>query len=414
MKTNMNSHDRIMYAINHQEPDHVPLYFLFYNYGDMYDRRSNFSFGNQWRYDARREFSGKNYIKRVEETLKLGLDDTLRIEPPLGMAEGYIAEGVKNIKTKVEKYYSEDKSEEIIEKTYITPEGNLKVIVKKPEHWPHGDNIILFSDFNVPVTKKFLTETYDDLKSLKYLLGQPRNEEYRKFKEEAFELRKAAKRLGVVLEGGWTALGDSLVWLLGILGMIMAQYDKPDFITEILELLCEWEEKRVEIIINEGIEILGHSAWYEITDFWTPDLYRKILKPKNSRLIQMAKQADVKFTYIVTKSIKELLDDYIEMGIDSIMGVDPVQGDADLKALGEKIGSKICLWGGINSAITLGKDSNEEDINKAVEDAIKYLAPGGGFVLYPVDVISADANPWDNIEIMLKKWKEIGSYPINL
>ena len=102
MKTNMNSHDRILCTINHQEPDHVPLFFSLYNYGDMYDQRSNFSFGNQWRYDAKREFSGKNFIKRAEETLRLGLDDTLRIEPPLGMAEGYMADRVQNIKTKAD------------------------------------------------------------------------------------------------------------------------------------------------------------------------------------------------------------------------------------------------------------------------------------------------------------------------
>ena len=36
------------------------------------------------------------------------------------------------------------------------------------------------------------------------------------------------------------------------------------------------------------------------------------------------------------------------------------------------------------------------------------------FVLYPVDVVLPDANPWDNIEIMLNKWRNVGSYPIEI
>ena len=413
MKTNMNSHDRMICTINNQEPDHVPLFLLLPDYGDSYDRRSNFTFGNLHKFDVRREYSVQSQIKRAEEVLELGLDDTLNIEPPLGWAEEYIVEGVKNLRTKIKKFFSEDKDEEFLEKSYITPEGNLKVVVQKTEDWPHGNNIPVFSDFSVSRAKEFLVKTYDDLKSLKYLLGMPRKEEYRKFKEEASELKKAAKRLGVVLEGGRTALGDSLVWLMGLQNMIMAVYDTPDLINELLDLLCEWEEKRTEIIINEGIEVLVHAAWYEITDFWTPENYREMLKPRLLRLIKMAKQADVKFTYIITKSFNELLNDFLDMEVDSIMGVDPIQGNADLKTFKGKIGSKICLWGGINSAVTLGRGSKKE-IEEATEDAIKYLAPGGGFVLYPVDNIGTNANPWDNIEIMIKKWREIGSYPISL
>lgn len=408
----MNSRDRLICAMNHQETDHVPLFLRLIDYGDLYDRRSNFSFGNLKRYDVRREYSYRNQIKRAEEILSLGLDDTLNIEPVLGCAEEYIVEGVQNLKTEISCFFLEDKNKEFLKKIYITPKGKLAVIAEKTEDWPHGNNIPVFSDFVVSRAKEFLIKTYKDLKSLKYILGKPKKEEFIKFKEEIVELKKAANRLGLLLEGGFTSLGDSLVWLLGLQNMILAVYDDPDFISELLDLLCDWEENRNEVIINAGIEVLVHSAWYEITDFWTPNHYREILKPRLSRLVKMAHQANIKFKCIATKSFNDLVDDYIDLKIDSIMGLDPIQGNADLKVVKEKVNNKISLWGGINSALTLGMGTKKE-IEEATYNAIKDLAPGGGFVLYPVDCISASVNPWDNIEIMINKWKEIGSYPLS-
>ena len=411
LKTSLSSHDRIISELNFTEPDHVPLFLLLKDYGDKYDKRTGFSFGNFYRYDVTRPFSFHNHIKRVEEVLNIGLDDTLRLEPPLGWAEEYIVEGVRDLRIKVAKFFSEDKKAEFLKKSYITHEGELSTVVRKTKDWPHGDNIPVFSDYSMSRTKEFLIKMHDDLKKLKYLLGEPTKDAYKNFKEEARELKKAAKRLGVVLEGGRTALGDSVAWLLGMENMIMAQYDNPELIMDLLDILCAWEEKRAEVIISEGIEILEHSAWYEITDFWTPDMYRKMLKPRLARLIKLAKDSDIKFKYIITKSFTELADEFLDLGIDSIMGVDPVQGNANLKFLKEKLGGKISMWGGINSAITLGRGTREE-IENATEGAIKILAPGGGFILYPVDNIIADANPWDNMEIMIKKWREMGNYPI--
>jgi hypothetical protein len=67
----------------------------------------------------------------------------------------------------------------------------------------------------------------------------------------------------------------------------------------------------------------------------------------------------------------------------------------------------------VNSALTLGRGTKVE-IEGAVEEAIRLLAPGGGFVLFPVDSLMPEANPWRNTEILLNRWRQIGSYPIAL
>lgn len=409
LKTTMNSHDRIMSAINLEEPDHVPLFFALLGRGEAFDKGYGFTFGNINRFDVRYPYSYDNQLKKVEEMLALGVDDMVRLEPPLGWAEEYEVEGVKGLKCEIRKIKAAQGA--LLEKVYHTPAGDLKSVVKTSEDWPHGDNIPVFSDFNVSRAQEYLIKKRIDIPRLKTLLGEPKGEEYRRFKAEAEELRKAARKLGVVLEGGRTVLGDSLVWLLGIERLIYGSFDEPGFIAELLDAIFTWEKRRLALLLDQKVELVFHSAWYEITDFWTPKLYREMLKPLLKQLIEMVHQAGAKFAYIITKSYDSLADDLLELGADCLYGADPLQGEATVEFLEKTYKGRVCLWGGLSSAVTMGRGTKEQ-IEGAVEHAISRLAPGGGFVLFPVDGILPGGNPWEKTKILLEKWREIGSYPI--
>jgi hypothetical protein len=411
VKSTMNSHDRILTAIRREESDHVPLYFAILGRGDVFDPGYGFSFGNINHFDVRFPYSHSNQVKKVEQMLALGADDMVRLEPPLGWAEEYVVEGVAGLKTQVRSLSRAEDGAEILEKVYSTPAGELRTVARITDDWPHGRDIPLFSDFNVSRAREFLIKGREDIPRLKCLLAEPKHEEYSRFKEEAADLRAAARKLGVVLEGGRTVLGDSLVWLMGIERLIYGSFDDPDFIIETLDAIFAWEQKRLAMLIDEGVELVFHSAWYEMTDFWTPQLYRSVLKPRLKQLVQMCRQAGVKFAYIITKSYDTLSEDLLDLGADCLYGADPLQGRAGVAYLKETFKGKVCLWGGLSASVTLGRGSPEE-IRKAVEDAIRLLAPGGGFVLFPVDCLMAAANPWERTRVLLDKWREIGSYPI--
>jgi uroporphyrinogen decarboxylase len=413
LKTTMNSHDRILAAVRREEPDHVPLYFAVLGRGQPFDPGYGFSFGNINRFDARYPYSHRNQLQKVEQMLALGADDMVRLEPPLGWAEEYAVEGVAGLRSRVRSLGRDQDGTEILEKTYHTPAGELRAVARITEDWPHGRNIPLFSDFNVSRAREFLIKAREDIPRLKHLLAEPKPEEHRRFKEEAAELRAAARRLGVALEGGRTVLGDSLVWLMGIERLIYGCFDDPGFIAETLELIFAWEQKRLAMLIDEGVQLVFHSAWYEMTDFWTPAKYRDLLLPRLQKLVRMCRQAGVGFAYIITKSYDSLAQELLELGADCLYGADPLQGKADLAFLRDTYQGKVCLWGGLSASVTLGRGSPEE-IRAAVDQAVRLLAPGGGFVLFPVDNIMAAANPWERTRVLLDRWREIGSYPISM
>ena len=377
--------------MRHEEPDHVPLW-------------------NLWR-SKDIPFRYRHQVERAEAVLALGLDDTLLLQPPLNKTEHYDVNRVPGIRISVRQ---EDRGGErypLLTKEYETPSGPLRQVVRVTEDWPYGRDVRLFSDHNVSRSQEFVIKEPADLPRLRHLLAEPSAGQIAEFRVGAAQLRREAQRLGVLLEGGWSALGDSAVWLLGMERVLLLQMDQPEFLEELLDLLCAWEARRMEWLIEEGVEALVHSAWYENTDFWTPRSYRRLLKPRLVRLVRLAHEAGVRFNYIITNSWAPLMPDFLEIGFDSILGVDPVQGKANLPEVKTRIGQRICLWGGINAAVTLAQGSPAE-IRQATAEAIRTLGSGGGFVLYPVDQLITEM-PWSHVQAMLDTWRELGSYPLS-
>jgi uroporphyrinogen-III decarboxylase len=117
-----------------------------------------------------------------------------------------------------------------------------------------------------------------------------------------------------------------------------------------------------------------------------------------------------KYRYIITKGLSPLLNDIIGAGVDCVMGLDPVQDSMDLAAVKKSAAGRLCLMGGINSALMLSSWSSAQ-IDAAVAAAIATLAPGGGFILFPVDAVFSDVS-WDRVETMIDSWlrhREAGS-----
>jgi len=390
LRTSLSSRERLLCAMGGQEPDHVPLWNLWRN------RDVPFRYSTQ--------------VERAEAVLNLGLDDTLLLQPPLNKTEHYDANRVPGVKIQVQRVQTRQARYPLLLKEYDTPAGQIRQVVRRTGDWPYGEDVRLFSDHNVSRSEEFPVKGPEDLPSLRHLLCEPTADQVREFQQTAAQLRQDARRLGVVLEGGWTALGDAALWLLGTEPLLLLQMDQPEFLEELLELICQWELGRMELLLEEGVQVIVHSAWYESTDFWTPKNYRRLLKPRLQRLVDLAHQAGALFSYIITTSWQALAGDFADLGFDSLVGVDPVQGKANLRETRHCLGAHMCLWGGLNGALTLGQGAPAE-VRQATEEAIRTLGPGGGFVLYPVDQLVQET-PWPNVEAMIEAWQEFGSYPM--
>ncbi len=66
-------------------------------------------------------------------------------------------------------------------------------------------------------------------------------------------------------------------------------------------VIAEWELARIELLLEEDVDVIVHMAWYETTDFWTLANYRRLPKPRLTREIERVYQAVRQFRYIITK-----------------------------------------------------------------------------------------------------------------
>jgi len=385
----MNSRERFLAAMRREPVDRVPLYLRFWS---MHAGTDNVPFNWQ------------NQVSRAENLLKLGVDDTLLLEPPLGYTEEYHAEMAQGVSAAINHLPPVGTGENPrLQKTYQTPAGPLTTTVKLSEDWIHGDDIMLFSDFNIPRQTEPVIKNIEDVKRLRHLLAKETPPQLAEFKQRSQVLHREANRLGVALDGGWSALGDSAVWLCGINNICLWQFDQPDLLDALFDELLEWEMRRTELLLQEGIDEMVHMAWYEGTVFWTPKSFRRFIKPRLAQLIERCHTAGVLFRYIITKDWQPIQNDLLDLGVDCICGVDPVQDKLDLQEVKRQIGDRVCLMGGINAAVMLTQWSNDQ-IREAIARAMQIMSPGNGFILFPVDNVFCEL-PWEKVEWVIEQYQ---------
>ncbi len=383
-------------AMSREEPDHVPLCFRWWERPFLADE------SDRWGSD----------FERVPKVLKLGIDDTITLKVPMSLSP--------KVKTSLTKVHPSGERYPLLIKEYRTRKGVLKRVVRQTADWPFGDDIPIFTDFIIPEARsvKYLLESEDDLEPLSCLFDEPSKSEINSFHDEAERVRRFAEQHGVLVDAGMSYMegyesgifgADALPWLCGLVNMMKAAYLRPNFIEGILATILEWDLRYLRLAIeSEVVDLIVARGWYANADFWPPNLYHRFILPHVKKLADYTHKYGLKFCYIMSMSLMPLLRFFKEAGVDVLYGVDPVQGGADPAKVKKEIGDRICIWGGMNSAVTL-KLWSEKQIREAVANTMKVLAPGGGFILSAIDQIFPDTL-WKNIKVMIDAWKQCANY----
>ena len=386
----MTSKERLLAAISGGRPDHVPCSFMIFR-----------ALRNKC----------KDIFDFAERQLEMGLD--ARMDFGIEPAPWYHADlhGLPlRFHPEVEiREWREDRPGErypVLCKEYVTPAGTLRTEVYRTEDWPYGDRVPFMEDHIVPRSLKHLVTGREDVEPLRYLLIPPADEDLRRFVERHRKVRKFAEDKGLLVAGGWGVGMDALVWLCGMQELLLLSMDDPELVDELSRLVGDWNIKRMEPFLDAGVDLFVRRGWYEGADLWSPSLFERFVSPYLRREAELVHQAGAKFGYIVTSGVMPLVELLIEAGVDVVIGIDPVQDRTmDMRALKEKAGGRLALWGGVNGFITVEMGSAEE-VRKAVREALEALGPDG-FVLSPVDNVREDRpEVWRNVEAFVEAWRE--------
>jgi len=402
MKDAMSSRERLLTAIGHEEPDRVPICF-----------RDVAPFEHLW----------SDPFERVLVLRDMGVDDKLFVHPPRGAAHDVTVPGIGALYTVygtdiwpfhpdvTVQDWADDTADDrytIVYKEINTPEGPLRMGARRTDDW-NVRALPLVADHLWSRGVEFLVKGPEDLDKVRYLFSGGTDA----FFEEARIVKDFAAKHGVLVEGDVNAVSNIALSLRGPTNLMCDAAGGSALIDEFLDIISAWNLRRLELMLEAGVDTIYHTACYETTAFWSPEMYRRYFRPHLEKKLALMHQADVKMHYYMDIGIAPLLGDFREMGIDILSTVDPAPyGDADIGKLKREVGDTICLWGGVDAPHTI-EGGTAGDVEKAVRQAIAAAAPGGGFVLSTADSVW-DVKAYDTVMAFIRAGLEFGRYPIAL
>ena len=186
-------------------------------------------------------------------------------------------------------------------------------------------------------------------------------------------------------------------------------------VEKLLDLITGYKINYWDLIIDWLIENDLHrriSVIAECDDLGTqdstilePDYLRKIVIPRLGLIWSHIKKRlpHIKIFMHSCGSVRELIPDMIEAGLDILNPVQFTAADMELKGLKRDFGNDLIFWGGgVDTQFTL-KNAPPEQVKDEVKKILDIMAPGGGFVYATVHNIQEDVPPvnfwalWDTL-----------------
>jgi uroporphyrinogen decarboxylase len=168
--------------------------------------------------------------------------------------------------------------------------------------------------------------------------------------------------------------------------------------------------------VGETIDVLitGDDLGMQNAPMMSPRMYRRMIKPFHAEIYgEIKRRTKAKIFYHSDGNIYPLLGDLVELGIDLL---NPVQVSAkdmgDTARLKREYGARLSFCGAIDTQWVLPHGTTE-DVRAEVRRRMRDLAPGGGYLLASVHCIQPDVPP-ENICAMLDEAAKAGRYPLAL
>lgn len=139
------------------------------------------------------------------------------------------------------------------------------------------------------------------------------------------------------------------------------------------------------------------------------DMYKKMIKPHHTKLYRYVRDnyPKVKVFLHSDGSIYNLIPELIDAGVEILNPVQISAANMDPKLLKRNFGKDLVFWGGGCNTQTTLNSGTVEDVKEEVEKLIKIFAPGGGYVFNQVHNIQANVSP-EKIMAMYETAQKVG------
>lgn len=212
---------------------------------------------------------------------------------------------------------------------------------------------------------------------------------------------------GVVYEYCW--------YLRGLERWFMDTVENPEFCAALLDrTLAFWLDYMTGFLREVGdlidVVMIGDDLTGQHGPLFSPAFYRKVVKPRQKRLVQHIKSlTKAKIWYHTCGNCVEYIPDLLDNGVDIL---NPVQTSAvgmDPAMLKKRFGRDLTFWGGGCDAQHVLPFGTPEEVREQVRRNLEVFKPSGGYVFNGIHNIQADVPP-ENIVALFDAACEYGPY----
>ena len=197
---------------------------------------------------------------------------------------------------------------------------------------------------------------------------------------------------------------------IGFVNFTRFVYQKPEFVKKVISFHTDLYIRNLDAVMKSGVEVVlgGDDLGQKTGPLMRPDLIEKLYGESYRRVADFVHRQKRKFIFHSCGNIYALLDKFIEWGFDGIITLEPTAG-MDLGKVREKVGHKLVLIGNLDVSYLMVKGTQQE-VEEAVKKAIHDAARGGGYIL-------STSHSHPTVDPIRLKWMvdaahKYGKYPI--
>jgi uroporphyrinogen decarboxylase len=379
----MTSRERVVMALNHQEPDRVPF-------------DCTFSYGGYLRL---KEYLGLEVKKEAYPStswLSVGTPPELLEELQIDLC--YIGLN-RTSDTPVFQYGIDSYTDE------------WGVRYRKIEHLTG-----IYYDFANRVLDGATIESLED-----YPWPDPYNPELVEGLEE--KCRALYESTDLALVGKFSeSVFERAFYMRGFDKLLIDIMMNPEFAGALMDKLVDNAIARIEVGLQacgryiQILRLAGDDMGHQTGMLMSPKSFRDVVKPRFARLYEAAKRMahqinpGIKLMAHTDGDVYPIIPDYIEMGLDVLNPVQPYVAEMEHDKLKAEFGDQLSFHGGIDIQKVLPYGTPEEVRQEALT-TMRALGRGGGYILAPTHYVQPDVPP-QNIIALRDAVMEHGRYPL--
>ncbi len=196
----------------------------------------------------------------------------------------------------------------------------------------------------------------------------------------------------------------------------MSTVIRRDYVKAVFEMQCEIALNnlaKIHKVVGDKVSVVfitGTDFGMQTGPFISPAVYRDLYQPFHRRINDWVHENTNWKTFIHScGSVIDFLPDFIDAGFDILNPVQCSAAGMDPETLKERFGDKITFWGGaVDTQKTLPFGSPDE-VRREVAERIRIFGKGGGFVFNSIHNIQAQT-PVENLLAFYGTFKEHAWY----